>query len=362
MESVFNRARYPERIRVAIVDQIDGGDKKCDEPLLPCESDPEQALCRFRDQIDRYEMGATLAVGPVFARHLGYRMYRGEYFSIQSDAHVEFVRDWDSDIVGQWHSANNEMAVLTTYLSDIQKSINPKTGESLKQSRPIMCRTDYEGGGHERHLRHGQQPEGPPGIKGTPTLEPYWAAGFSFARGHFPVQIPYDQHLPMIFQGEEISIGLRGFSYGYDYYTPERSVCFHMYATGENKEKRRRVPLFWEHTNLWRGADTRGMARLLGIIKMDPEVDPKTWNHADEKKYGIGKVRTLQKFFDTYGINPKTKTVEPHLCRFVGRKMQKEFIPYLREDGMGIDYDKIDYKFVDPAPDEKPPPLNGNGM
>jgi hypothetical protein len=45
-----------------------------------------------------------------------------------------------------------------------------------------------------------------------PTIEPFWAAGFSFGRGHFVVNVPYDQHLPWIFQGEEISIGLRGFS------------------------------------------------------------------------------------------------------------------------------------------------------
>lgn len=31
-----------------------------------------------------------------------------------------------------------------------------------------------------------------------------------------------------VFQGEEIFQGLRGFTYGYDYYTPETSVSFHM--------------------------------------------------------------------------------------------------------------------------------------
>jgi len=68
-------------------------------------------------------------------------------------------------------------------------------------ARPIMCVSDFEGEGANKHLRHGQQPEGPAGIKGQPTLHPFWAAGFSFARGHFVVQVPYDQHLPMVFQG-----------------------------------------------------------------------------------------------------------------------------------------------------------------
>ena len=90
-------------------------------------------------------MDATLAVGPVFARHLGYRLYRGEYFSAQIDAHVDFVQDWDEDIIHQWTSANNEMAVLTTYLSDIEGSIDPVTFRSTRKTRPIMCDSDYEG-------------------------------------------------------------------------------------------------------------------------------------------------------------------------------------------------------------------------
>ena len=43
----------------------------------------------------------------------------------------------------------------------------------------------------------------------------------------------------MIFQGEEISIGVRGFTHGYDFYAPEKSVNFHVYAQGENKVKRK---------------------------------------------------------------------------------------------------------------------------
>ena len=67
----------------------------------------------------------------------------------------------------------------------------------------------------------------------------------------------------------------------------------------------------------------------------------------DELKYGIGQVRDLQKFFDTFGIHLKTQTVEQHLCRFVGKSMQKEFIPFLRKNEMGLDYDKITYRFVE---------------
>lgn len=355
IEDLYARAQYPGRIRVAILDQRVAGDPVCARPAAPCAQNPAQALCRYRHLIDVYEMDAVLAVGPVFARHLAHRHYRGEYFAMQIDSHVRFTEHWDSDIQGQWESARNEMGVLSTYLSDIIGSIDPVTHAGIHPGRPIMCESDYEGAGSYKHLRHGQQPEGEAGIKGEPTLHPFWAAGFSFARGHFAIQVPYDQHLPMVFQGEEISIGLRGFTYGYDYYAAERSVCFHMYAIKENEEKRKKVPLFWEHSALYAGVGGRAMKRLNAIIGM-ADFPASEWHQADLHKYGLGNVRQKEKFFDLYGIDTKNQTVQHHLCSFVGKPMMRVFKPALRENGMGLDYDKIDYKFVDPRPEKEKPP------
>lgn len=349
VEDLYARAKHPDRIRVAIIDQRVDGDTICSQPPKPCEEDPNQALCKYRHLIDVYEVDARYAVGPVFARHLAHRHYRGEYFAMQIDSHVRFTEHWDDDIVLQWKQAKNEMAVLTTYLSDISGSIDPVTHESRHKTRPIMCESDYEGAGDYKHLRHGQQPEGTPLIKGEPTLHPFWAAGFSFARGHFVIQIPYDQYLPMVFQGEEISIGLRAFTYGYDFYTPERGVCFHMYAIKDNKDKRKKVPLFWENSKIYRGVGTRAMKRLNNIIGM-AMVPSDDWQHDEEGRYGLGKVRKPEKFFRTFGIHTEIQQVEHHLCQFVGQPMQKKFKPALRENGMGIDYGLIDFEWKDPAP------------
>jgi hypothetical protein len=57
----------------------------------------------------------------------------------------------------------------------------------------------------------------------------------------------------MIFQGEEIAIAVRGFTVGYDFYAPEKSVCFHHYAEGKNKAKRNTVNHFWENANRYQG-------------------------------------------------------------------------------------------------------------
>ena len=137
--------------------------------------------------------------------------------------------------------------------------------------------------------------------------------------------------------------------YGYDYYSPEKAACYHYYG-------RKDVPMFWENQSIYRGSGVYGMNRLNAIIQMEsPSAngESKDWLHTDELKYGIGKVRDLKTFFDVFGIHVKEQRVEKHLCRFVGRPMQKLFIPYLKKDGMGLDYSQITYRFKDEWKNEK---------
>mmetsp|Transcript_17374 Transcript_17374/g.17471 ORF Transcript_17374/g.17471 Transcript_17374/m.17471 type:complete len:613 (-) Transcript_17374:358-2196(-) len=350
LESVFLRAENPKRIRVGVVDQIVvGEDVRCDDPIKPCEEDPEQALCKYKDQVDVYTMDAPLSVGPVFARHIGYRLYRGEYYATQSDAHVSFTQNWDTDIIHQMEATHDDMAVLSTYLTDIEGSIDPVSGKSLRNTRPIMCNTYYEGGAQGLHLRHGSQPERVPSVHGSPQLQPWWAAGYSFSRGHFVVNVPYDYLQSMIFQGEEMSIGIRGFTVGYDFYAPERSVCFHHYANGKNKKKRNKVKHFWENGKAYEGTGIKAMKRLLGIVHMNPEIDPSEWDHTDIDRYGLGGVRTPEQFYQYFGIDVVKKKTQGHLCEFVqGAKMHRSLSPLLRKDGMGIDYSTFKFHWVDP--------------
>ena len=267
---------------------------------------------------------------------------------MQIDAHVRFVRHWDSDMIRMWELARNEMAVLTLYLSDID-GLDQENHVSLKKGRAVMCQSDFEGNNARRHLRHGTEPERPSvTTDGQPMLQPYWAAGFSFARGHFLIQVPYDQHLPMVFQGEEISMGMRGFTYGYDYYTPDHSVCFHIYAVREHKKARMKVPKFKENSHIYRDSGIVSMKRLNTIIHMG-NFPRDEWNTMEEETYGLGLVRDTQTFFDTFGIHVDEHRVEGHLCSFVGTPMMKAFHPALRRNHMGLDYSKINYRFADPA-------------
>ena len=108
VNDLYERAEFPERIRVAIVEQRLNQDTICTTPEKDCAIDPSQALCKYAHLIDYFQMDARFGVGPVFARHLAHRHYRGEYYAMQIDSHVRFTQHWDTDIVGQWKSARNE--------------------------------------------------------------------------------------------------------------------------------------------------------------------------------------------------------------------------------------------------------------
>ena len=105
---VLERAEFPQRIRIAIIERRVTGDTICTTPPQPCEQNPQQALCQYAHLLDYFTMDARLGVGPVFARHLAHRYYRGEYYALQIDAHVRMTQHWDTDIIQQWEAARNE--------------------------------------------------------------------------------------------------------------------------------------------------------------------------------------------------------------------------------------------------------------
>jgi hypothetical protein len=264
IESIYNRAAFPERIRVGVVDQIVEGDAPCNQPIKPCNTHPHQALCKYQHLIDFITMDAQYSVGPVPARHYMYRMYRGEYYAVQTDAHVTFSNNWEVSLMSEWEATGNEMAVISTYLSDIVGALD-KNGDSVKTARPIMCNSYWKQAQGAMHIHHSTQPEEVPIIRGMPQLHPWWSAGFSFARGHFVVNVPYDRLQPMVFSGEEMAIAIRGWTVGYDFYTAERSVCFHHYCeSDEVNAKRKNVPTFWENCKLKPG---EGRCRVLSLTR-----------------------------------------------------------------------------------------------
>ena len=67
--------------------------------------------------------------GPCPSRAEAERLYRGEDFTLQIDAHSVFVDRWDRLLVENWRTLGNEYAVLSTYPP--ADGMAPKDGRSL---------------------------------------------------------------------------------------------------------------------------------------------------------------------------------------------------------------------------------------
>lgn len=63
--SAFFRAEFPERLFVGVIDQIVSGDIGCVDTEAPCTEQPEQPICKYRDQISVFKMNAKYATGYV---------------------------------------------------------------------------------------------------------------------------------------------------------------------------------------------------------------------------------------------------------------------------------------------------------
>jgi hypothetical protein len=61
--SAFNRADHPERLFVGAVDQVVPGDIGCLDVDPPCSVNPDQPVCKYRDQISVFKMDAKYATG-----------------------------------------------------------------------------------------------------------------------------------------------------------------------------------------------------------------------------------------------------------------------------------------------------------
>jgi hypothetical protein len=95
------------------------------------------------------------------------------------------------------------------------------------------------------------------------------------------------------------------------------------------------------------------MQRLLGIVHMNPEVDLREWDHTEEDRYGLGGVRTPEKFYELFGIDVIKKETQHNLCMFVEEgKMHNMFSRTLRKDGMGLDYSAVDFRWKNPEEEE----------
>jgi hypothetical protein len=106
----------------------------------------------------------------------------------------------------------------------------------------------------------------------------------------YPVSIA--TNVIYVCQGEEIVRGIRGFTYGYDFYAPQASVIFHEYAS--RSTRRKSVHMFWENS-AHQGEGQRSIRRATALVGLALDLDPQSWDHSEIDKYGLGTGESMRR-------------------------------------------------------------------
>jgi hypothetical protein len=124
----------------------------------------------------------------------------------------------------------------------------------------------------------------------------FYSAHFAFAGGSFVKEVPHDPEY--YFHGEEISIAVRAYTWGYDLFHPHKIIAWHEYTRkGRTKQ--------WDDDKTWSEKNNTSHLRNRKLFEMDGLI-----KDIDFGVYDFGKVRTLEDYERYAGLSFKKRAVQ----------------------------------------------------
>ncbi len=203
--SAWETASHPDRIKFAIVQQ----------------KGPETAgqLSEITQdsRVSALQVDWALARGIGWARRLTDRMWQGEEFTLQVDAHTRFLPGWDTALISEWEAVSDPRAVLSCYPGRFV--VNDEATASLFQTPPhLIVPAGVDALGVPR------QTGGPACAGGTPGI--LVAGGFQFSAGAICAEL---EQLLDASVGDEFVRAMQLFTHGWNVYAPGTVPLFHLY-------------------------------------------------------------------------------------------------------------------------------------
>lgn len=277
--------------------------------------------------------------GACWARNTLQQQYDGEQYTLQLDSHHRFIENWDTELINMLEdlkSKGHEKPLLTSYIS----SYNPENDPDGRVKVPWLMNFD-------RFIPEGAVFFLPATIPGwdkmtEPIPSRFYSAHFAFSLGSFVVEVPHDPNY--YFHGEEISIAVRAYTWGYDLFHPHKIIAWHEYTRkGRTKQ--------WDDDKKWHLKNTDSHLRNRRLFEMDGLL-----KNIDFGIYDFGSLRTLEDYERYAGISFKRRAVQKYTLDnnlapnppLYGEEFEKSFMSIFKHC-IDISRDKvnkeIDYDF-----------------
>ncbi len=263
----------------------------------------------------------TDALGPQTARYYASKLWGGETYIMQMDAHLEFAPEWERYYIDEAKaSLNYPKSVLSAYPPGFKEYDGQFKGGGRGER---LCGAHFSTSPVEHHILRIEQRGQTPFDAKRPTQIPFIAAGFFFAHSSWLQDVPFDPYAPWCFMGEEIALSIRSWTHGWNIYAPRKNVIAHQYRPG-----RLGLPKFWESVGRDSGRaslNTRLQKHVIRRVKhmLAYPTDSKEMIQKEGdgislhnfENYSLGHDRTLEDYLQWTHINPtKQETKKMEWC------------------------------------------------
>ena len=281
IDDCLDKAKYPENLKFCIAWQHDPKeniDKYINDPrfiILDIPYQESKGACWARNQIQQH--------------------YNNEKYTLQLDSHHRFVQNWDEqciEMITNLQKEGHEKPLLTSYIS----SFDPDNDPALRN--PVPWKMNFD-----RFIPEGAIFFLPASIDNFKELSKpiparFYSAHFCFTLGQFCKEVPHDPEY--YFHGEEISIAVRAYTWGYDLFHPHKIIAWHEYTRkGRTKQ--------WDDDKDWSKRNDYCHLKNRKLFGMDGEKQD-----IDFGIYGFGPVRVLKDYEKYAGISFKKRAIQKH--------------------------------------------------
>lgn len=269
IKDMFQKALNTSRITVGIVQQNDKTDN------LTCFAQNAISIIdALPGSFSVIDMDYKEARGPTHARAICEKLLKNEKYYFLIDSHMRFEPGWDCELIRQLYLCPRpQRTILTIYPTGyfrkqkgdkITYTITRRHAWKRQRIRSILPTgiVQYEALSGNRNPKN-------------PRYVPFFSGCFAFSVAEAVKEVPYPDDTPDLFLGEEMFMGARFFTHGWDLKSPTHNLAFHLWKSNmqnyrrlytEVQNVREQLASVWKVVNIMSGTEKNPKFKL-GTVK-----------------------------------------------------------------------------------------------